>query len=239
MATLVQCPTCGRQLPVPDVLLGQPVRCPACGGQFHAGTREVLSPGRLEAPSAQAPLPEAVREDGAESPANSDPGPPVPVTKAGPELVVPTPPPGLVTCWACAEHIPPEALVCPHCGEPRDHPEDSPDLGVRRDLEPHRGGLILTLGILSIVTGAVAMPLACLVVVPLVADVIGLALGISAWVLGGQDLARMRRGLLDPDGRATTQAGRVCGIIGTVLNLLFLITCGGLVGLYMGGWLFR
>ncbi len=69
---------------------------------------------------------------------------------------------------------------------------------------PHRGVLILVLGILGIV-------LTC---VPL---------GIVAWVMGSGDLAAMDRGEIDPSGRSLTQAGKVCGIISVVLTGLFVL----------------
>jgi len=78
----------------------------------------------------------------------------------------------------------------------------------RRDLEPHRGSLILVLGILSIVIGG-----------------IGLVLGPIAWIMGYQDMAEIRAGRMDPDGESSTNAGRICGIIGTILNILWIGGC--------------
>jgi len=75
----------------------------------------------------------------------------------------------------------------------------------RRDLAPHRGSTILTLGILSLV-------------------VCGVILGPIAWAMGTTDMAEIRAGRMDPDGEGTTNAGRICGIIGTFLHLL-LIFC--------------
>src|SRR5262245_6590693 len=72
--------------------------------------------------------------------------------------------------------------------------------GPRRDFLPHRGSAVLTLGILSLVT--------C---------VIGIILGIIAWVMGQSDLQEMRAGRMDPEGEGMTNAGRICGIIGTCL----------------------
>jgi hypothetical protein len=65
---------------------------------------------------------------------------------------------------------------------------------------PHRGTLILVLGILSLVICAI--------------------LGPFAWVMGKGDLARIDAGQMDPMGRGTTQAGMICGIIGTVFLIL-------------------
>ncbi len=77
----------------------------------------------------------------------------------------------------------------------------------RRDVMPHRGGAVLTLGILALVLGC-----------------IGIIFGIIAWVMGQSDLAEMRAGRMDPTGEGVTNAGRICGIIGTFLwGALFLI----------------
>jgi hypothetical protein len=78
----------------------------------------------------------------------------------------------------------------------------------RRDLEPHRGNMILVLGILSIVLGFV-----------------GLVLGPIAWVMGNQDMAEIKAGRMDPDGESSTNAGRVCGIIGTILHICGVALC--------------
>ncbi len=70
-------------------------------------------------------------------------------------------------------------------------------------MKPHRGTLILVLGILSIV-------------------ICGF-LGIPAWIMGKNDLAAMDAGQMDPAGRSVTNAGKICGIIGTVLLILGLV----------------
>ena len=73
-------------------------------------------------------------------------------------------------------------------------------------MKPHRGTVILVLGILGLV---VCGPL-----------------GIAAWVMGSGDMKEMDAGTMDPAGRGTTQAGKICGIIGTVLFVLSLILLG-------------
>lgn len=65
---------------------------------------------------------------------------------------------------------------------------------------PHRGVLVLVLGILSIV-------------------LCGL-LGPVAWIMGNKDMAEIDAGRMDPTGRGMTQAGKICGIVGTVLVVL-------------------
>ena len=70
-------------------------------------------------------------------------------------------------------------------------------------MHPHRGVLVLVFGILSFV------------VCPF--------FGIAAWVMGNTDLRAMADGIMDPSGRDITQAGRICGIVGTVLVLIPMV----------------
>lgn len=64
-------------------------------------------------------------------------------------------------------------------------------------MKPHRGTLILVLGILGLVLCG--------------------PLGIAAWIMGNGDLKEMDAGAMDPSGRGNTNAGRICGIIATIL----------------------
>ncbi|MDA0974923.1 MAG: DUF4190 domain-containing protein [Phycisphaerales bacterium] len=68
-------------------------------------------------------------------------------------------------------------------------------------MQPHRGALVLVLGILGIVFGCAPV-------------------AVVAWVMGRSDLAKIDAGVMDPAGRGTTQAGMILGIVGTVLFLL-------------------
>lgn len=70
-------------------------------------------------------------------------------------------------------------------------------------MQPHRGTMILVFGILSLVIGC-----------------IGVIFGIMAWVMGNADLKEMDAGRMDPTGRGTTQAGKICGIISVVLHVV-------------------
>jgi len=68
---------------------------------------------------------------------------------------------------------------------------------------PHRGGLILALGIIGLMVCA--------------------PVGIVAWLMGNNDLREIRAGAMDPQGEGLTQAGRILGIIATVLMLISLV----------------
>ena len=89
---------------------------------------------------------------------------------------------------------------------PTDYLDDDEPLFKR----PHRGGLILTLGILSV--------LCCLIIGPV------------TWVMARNDLEEMDHGRMDRSGRGLTMAGMVLGIIGTFWWLLaFVLRLRGVV----------
>jgi hypothetical protein len=77
-------------------------------------------------------------------------------------------------------------------------------------LAPHRGGLILVLGIMAFI---VACPV----------------LSFIAWAMGTNDLREMREGRMDPSGMNMTQAGMVLGMlvsVGTIIVLTGLVFYG-------------
>src|SRR6185503_14611901 len=67
---------------------------------------------------------------------------------------------------------------------------------VSEAMKPHRGPLILVLGIL----GLIMCP----------------PLGIAAWFMADSDFEKMKNGNMDSAGRDLTKAGRILGIIGTI-----------------------
>jgi len=106
----------------------------------------------------------------------------------------------------------------------QDAPQGTPQGGVQptpgtTPVKPHRGGAILALGIIGIC-------LTCLIT------------GIIAWVMGKNDLAEMSAGRMDREGYSLTQAGMICGIIGTFLGILssayilFVIFISGMLGVF-------
>ena len=64
---------------------------------------------------------------------------------------------------------------------------------------PNRGGTILVLGILSLVVCAIMGPI--------------------AWSMGNEELRRIDAGQAPPDGRGNASAGKICGIISSVLMI--------------------
>jgi hypothetical protein len=82
-------------------------------------------------------------------------------------------------------------------------------------MKPHRGTLILVLGILGLV---VCQPI-----------------GIAAWIMGNNDLKEIDSGAMDPAGRGMTQAGRICGMVAAILMAIGLILFVVLFALGMMG----
>ena len=68
---------------------------------------------------------------------------------------------------------------------------------------PHRGVLILVLGILGLIV--------CQLLAPV------------AWIMGKGDMAQIDSGQMDPEGRGLTQAGMILGIVGTIFIVLSLV----------------
>jgi uncharacterized membrane protein YphA (DoxX/SURF4 family) len=79
-------------------------------------------------------------------------------------------------------------------------------------MTPHRGVLVLVLGILGLV--------GC-----------GIFTAIPAWVIGSGDLKAMDAGTMDPSGRSLTNAGRICGMIATILAIVAVVIVGLLIAL--------
>jgi uncharacterized membrane protein YidH (DUF202 family) len=85
---------------------------------------------------------------------------------------------------------------------------------------PHRGVMILVLGILGLVLCVIC--------------------GIVAWVMGASDLKEMDAGRMDASGRGYTKAGMILGIVGVALTvvggaLLLLVSALGFLGAAAGG----
>jgi predicted Zn finger-like uncharacterized protein len=218
MSAVMDCPICARALQVSDNLHGETVRCPTCGHTFNAippGNGEPVAP----ATAHEAPVPvEILRplEIG-----DHQVIPRMPVlrpTLVGEERGIPRPstapaptqrPLDDFYCPSCGERAVRRARHCARCGESLLDPEDGP--WPRYDCEPHRAGLIMGLGI-----GSVVLATTCFL------SFVGLPLGIAAVVMGRGDMKKMQAGTMDPDGRSSVNAGVICGIVGIVLNAVLL-----------------
>lgn len=233
MPFVVHCPTCSGPLRVADDLVGRQVRCPSCSSVFDAPAAAPPPPGPVETVPVE---PWRMIDLSLDGPSSVPEAPlahhPVGAVEIGEERrPVPTAPPAeeLRPCPGCDRLLPAGAGRCSTCGErqaaARNRREEPRGYGppVRRDAEPHRGSAILVMGIMSMVV----LFFGCPFVVPWL---IGIVLGVLAWVMGSADLAKMKRGEMDTEGQSNTRAGWVCGIIGTVLNTVLLLGCGTAIG---------
>jgi len=84
-----------------------------------------------------------------------------------------------------------------------DEHDDYDDDHTGGHVEPHRGVLILVLGILGLMVCGI--------------------IGIFAWIMGKRDLDLMRRGLMDKEGEALTKVGYILGIVATILLCFWLL----------------
>ena len=136
----------------------------------------------------------------------------------------------VVLCVNCRQklEVPPPSTAPgqPALARPVNTPKDpgsifvNPDLGAPyqdgSDLyKPHRGGWILTFGILGL-TG-------CCCCLPMVFSILALVMGLS-------DLSDMKKGVMDPTGQTLTVLGVVLGGVGLALAVV-----GGIFGSIFGG----
>jgi predicted Zn finger-like uncharacterized protein len=210
MPIIIACPSCGGKLRVADALRGQKVRCPTCNHIFD---------GPAESGPADAP-PRELQDLPLELTIDDLTSPPPASSIDSPGLV------GAIELTPSMDDPPasPKPAIPP---QPQRKPprlrDDRLDvnipvirrMGLRRDAEPDRGSTVLALGIISLA-----------VIFFWCAAPVGAILGLAAWIMGQTDLRKMKRGQMDENGRGITQAGWICGILGTFLNCLVMLGCG-------------
>ena len=203
-AELVSCPECQRKLRVPTDLIGKQVKCPTCGHTFTADPNTQAPPPppaaveEKQKPTRTSKVSRDEKDEDDDDEDRSRRGAPAPRRDDDEE-----------------DDDRPRRR---RSRSSRDDDDDDDDRGRRRrDFVPHRGGAVLTMGILGLV-------LSFFQVVP----VAGLVLAIMAWSMGSTDLAEMRAGRMDPEGEGQTNAGRVCGIVAVVLHILVIVVVGGI-----------
>lgn len=167
MAIMVSCPSCTKQLRVPDDLRGKSVRCPSCQTVF---------------------------------------------TAEGPGAVPPPPPNG-----APQVALQQEAPAPPPRERDDDREHDYPTFRAFQG-QPHRGTLVMALGIIGLAIAVVGM---CPYL--MLGEFVAFGLGLSAWLLGRRDLAAIGQGEMDPTGKDSTQVGWICGLIAACLSVVILL----------------
>ncbi len=197
----VRCEGCGRTLRVADEHAGKALRCPACnhistapaaGSSLLGDPRPSQLRWHMRTPEGQTYGP--VDEDqlalwaregrlaGDCELSASPAGPWQPATVKFPALKRPAPPPA-----PAARPLPPTpSFQAPSPFAPGD--------SAGRYLVPHRGGLILVLGLLGFIVGCPIFSL-------------------MAWVMGSGDLREIHAGRMDPSGEPLTRAGQILGML--------------------------
>ncbi len=210
MPTTIKCPTCKRALEVPNELMGRRVKCPACKSIFTA-TPPGTPPTEDTSARRQPPSPKsesAIRRQ------RSAP-PPVEVENEDQEEEEERP---RVRKKGIRRREEDDEEDEEEENEDEDEEEEEEEVRprrrrrFRRDAAPHRAGTVLTLGILSLV---------CLPII----------FGPLAWTMGNNDLKEMKAGRMDRSGEGMTRAGKICGIIATVLMIVSCVGWGILLGL--------
>ena len=87
-------------------------------------------------------------------------------------------------------------------------------------VKPHRGGMILAFGIIGIVCSCIIF-------------------AILAWVMGGGDLKEMAAGRMDRTGEGMTKAGKIIGMIATILQIVVFVIWIILVAVGAASFSFR
>jgi predicted Zn finger-like uncharacterized protein len=230
MPQITQCPHCRGQLQVRDENLGQTIRCPLCNGLF-----KIAAPAPPPSPPPPPPAPPpAVNVEVIEPPAPAPPPPPPaspPAPKPKPSGAVrkpaskpapkPRPTPGPAPAQAerprrpkstpppappaAVEEENPFALGGPLAGAVGGEPAA---LNFEEgQAKPHRGNVVLGLGIAGLVFSFCCFPA-------------GYGLGGTALVLGSRDLRLMARRRMDRAGKGPTRVGQILGIVALVVSTI-------------------
>lgn len=215
------CPGCQAKLRIGDEFAGQDARCPRCDTLYNVpastveqvailpSADEVPSPPIDHSPASVAPLaepplaPALPPADGTHWFLRTPEGPIYGPTTAGD-----------FERWVVEGRVTPDCFISP--GDNIWHPatELYPSLAAPRpkaairpltlerlQKQPHRGALILLLGIMGIVT---TCPIP----------------SIMAWVMGSHDLGEMHMGRMDDSGQGMTNTGRLLGMIFSMIYIV-------------------
>ena len=223
----LHCPGCGRTLRIGDEHAGRQVRCPACqqisiapgptapdsarttgsSAAWHMRTKEGPVYGPVSWPQIESWVAEGRIASDCDL-AERESGPWRSATEFFPALATGTPRPAqppTLHAWT-----PKEAFVADNRrgDEPAGRATNRPSSAAPSTtgfVTPHRGGLILVLGLVGLLVGCPIFSL-------------------MAWVMGSSDLREMRSGRMDRSGEGLTQAGQLLGMI---VSLFWIAGCVG------------
>jgi phage FluMu protein Com len=226
----IRCTNCGKTLRVGDEHAGKQVRCPACqqisvapaaagaagqpggstGSTWHMRTPE----GQTYGPVAWSQIQHWAGEGRlaadcfvAESPA----GPWRGAAELFPSLTPQRPAPVAVPPPTTHTWLPPDAVGDETAPFAAAYAPFTPGAAAAGQYTaPHRGGLILVLGLLGFMINC---PIFCFM----------------AWVMGSSDLREMKAGRMDKSGEQLTQVGRVLGMILSIFWIIAFVIFGFII----------
>jgi len=99
-------------------------------------------------------------------------------------------------------------------------PPQAPMAPAGMPVKPHRGGMILAFSIVGIVCGCIIF-------------------SILAWIMGKGDLREMAAGRMDRSGEGLTKAGKIIGMIVTILQIVGIVIWIILVAVGAASFSFR
>ena len=212
-----RCAKCSKLLRTPDGSAGKKGKCPHCGAMMDIPAAS---------PSASALF---------DSPVASSPANPSDDLFGGVAPQAPTKP---AQAAASIGQAPMQGTAGvapnPYGGNVAPNPYGAPSAisqpnhGFGGGVRSHRGPMVLTFGIISLVLSIVGSPAFCCLCMG-VFSVIGLGLGIPAWMMGNNDLVAMKNGTMDATGYGSTNAGWIMGIVGVVISSLGILSMLALV----------
>jgi len=188
MTIEAKCSGCGRTLRVEDKDAGKKVGCPVCGASTEMPSLTDAEPQiwRMQTPEGQVYGPIGRSEldswvDSGRVDVECQLSDDNKIWRSAAEIYpalapVPSPTVADVVAAAPVQVVPPSLIGY---------------------LQPHRGSLIVTMGVLAWVTCPI--------------------FSVFAWVMGASDIQDMKHGRMDPGGLQQTQAGMVLGMVNVIL----------------------
>lgn len=175
-----RCTECQHLLRTSDDKAGLSAACPSCGVQLTVPQPTASDIGDLFEKPKGTSKPRASQRKRPSSGQNS----------------------GTKDCPMCGAKVSEYDSNCPDCGESLSPPIRQKSRRLQNQ-KPHRGGLILGLGI----GGWLCCPFIC----------------IAAVVMGHQDLAQIKSGVMDQEGKGLTLAGVIIGWVSIIGNLMVIL----------------
>lgn len=211
------CPGCQAKLRMGEEFAGKEARCPRCDAIYVVPEAAPVEAAVASEPPSVEPTAPPVVADAAPQPIVGI-LPPADGTRwflrtpEGP-IYGPANKPTFER-WVTEGRVTPDCLVCPGDNVWRPAAQLFPELTIPREKpvlrpatlekfqkQPHRGALILILGIMGIVT---TCPIP----------------SIMAWVMGSHDLGEMQNGRMDERGHGVTNVGRLLGLIFSMVYIV-------------------